>query len=331
MKDSEKSVWKAFNDMANKFLGNQKDSNMKDMYSKWTSAYDFGFPLPTHQPLIDGLPALLKRASLSYQPLPLCEKHYEVCAEIPFMSPPPHSFGFLSSPLSWNIWRATCKQSFIPSSVRGYGDLATRAFSGSSTPQRARPASQLVAHYTQLRRREKRQLHPLAGTRSLLPEPAKQRREPNSPSETTLPPSPRARYQRPLTKLRWLPHVHHLGKKKFNTISAYTRQKAKLKYRNRIRLGRASQRQPIDTHKTSYEPVKRCREPPNTTQSALYAPKSAPQVPQSLPHAPRLLHLVCNQHHTLANILHNPSIPPLQSFAILTNLRQSLAILHHNP
>ncbi|KAJ8891444.1 hypothetical protein PR048_003972 [Dryococelus australis] len=41
---------------------------------------------------------------------------------------------------------------------------------------------------------------------------------------------------------------------------AYTRQKAKSKYRNRIRLERASQKQSSDTYKTPYVPVKRCRE-----------------------------------------------------------------------
>ncbi|KAJ8895192.1 hypothetical protein PR048_000517 [Dryococelus australis] len=48
--------------------------------------------------------------------------------------------------------------------------------------------------------------------------------------------------------------------RKLYTISAYTRQKAKSKYRNRIRLERASQKQSIDTHKTPYDRVKRCRE-----------------------------------------------------------------------
>ncbi|KAJ8866746.1 hypothetical protein PR048_032607 [Dryococelus australis] len=47
---------------------------------------------------------------------------------------------------------------------------------------------------------------------------------------------------------------------KLNTLSAYTRQKAKLKYRNRIRLERASQKQSSDSHKTPYDRVKRCRE-----------------------------------------------------------------------
>ncbi|KAJ8867982.1 hypothetical protein PR048_031791 [Dryococelus australis] len=44
------------------------------------------------------------------------------------------------------------------------------------------------------------------------------------------------------------------------TILAFTRQKAKSKYRNRIRLERASQNQSSDTHKTPYDRVKRCRE-----------------------------------------------------------------------
>ncbi|KAJ8874008.1 hypothetical protein PR048_024848 [Dryococelus australis] len=43
-------------------------------------------------------------------------------------------------------------------------------------------------------------------------------------------------------------------------MSAYTRQKAKSKYRNRIRLKRASQKQTSDTHKTPYIGVKMCRE-----------------------------------------------------------------------
>ncbi|KAJ8895848.1 hypothetical protein PR048_001187 [Dryococelus australis] len=46
-----------------------------------------------------------------------------------------------------------------------------------------------------------------------------------------------------------------------DAVSAYnTCQKAKLNYRNRIRLERASQTQSSDTHKTSYDRVKRCRE-----------------------------------------------------------------------
>ncbi|KAJ8876792.1 hypothetical protein PR048_021239 [Dryococelus australis] len=47
---------------------------------------------------------------------------------------------------------------------------------------------------------------------------------------------------------------------KLNTMSAYTRQKAKSKYRNCIRLERASQKQSSDTHKTPYDRVKRCLE-----------------------------------------------------------------------
>ncbi|KAJ8872337.1 hypothetical protein PR048_025941 [Dryococelus australis] len=47
---------------------------------------------------------------------------------------------------------------------------------------------------------------------------------------------------------------------KLNAIPAYTRQKAKSKYRNRIRLERASQRRSSDTHKTPYDRVKRFRE-----------------------------------------------------------------------
>ncbi|KAJ8881877.1 hypothetical protein PR048_018363 [Dryococelus australis] len=43
-------------------------------------------------------------------------------------------------------------------------------------------------------------------------------------------------------------------------MSSYTLQKAKSKYRNRIRLKRASQKHSSDTHKTPYNRVKRCRE-----------------------------------------------------------------------
>ncbi|KAJ8885410.1 hypothetical protein PR048_011607 [Dryococelus australis] len=43
-------------------------------------------------------------------------------------------------------------------------------------------------------------------------------------------------------------------------MSAYTRQKAKSKYKNRIRLERASQEQSSYTHKTPHDRVKRCRE-----------------------------------------------------------------------
>ena len=43
-------------------------------------------------------------------------------------------------------------------------------------------------------------------------------------------------------------------------MSAYTRQKAKSKYRDRIRFERASQEQSNGTHKTPYDRVKRCCE-----------------------------------------------------------------------
>ncbi|KAJ8872281.1 hypothetical protein PR048_025883 [Dryococelus australis] len=43
-------------------------------------------------------------------------------------------------------------------------------------------------------------------------------------------------------------------------VQAYTRQKAKSKHRNRIRLERASQKESSDTHKTPYDRVKQCRE-----------------------------------------------------------------------
>ncbi|KAJ8880329.1 hypothetical protein PR048_016796 [Dryococelus australis] len=43
-------------------------------------------------------------------------------------------------------------------------------------------------------------------------------------------------------------------------MSAYTRQKGKSKYTNRMRLERASPKQSSDTHKTPYDRVKRCRE-----------------------------------------------------------------------
>ncbi|KAJ8896112.1 hypothetical protein PR048_001454 [Dryococelus australis] len=43
-------------------------------------------------------------------------------------------------------------------------------------------------------------------------------------------------------------------------MSAYTRQNARSKYRNRIRLGRASQNQSSDAHRSPHERVKRCRE-----------------------------------------------------------------------
>ncbi|KAJ8876261.1 hypothetical protein PR048_024171 [Dryococelus australis] len=48
--------------------------------------------------------------------------------------------------------------------------------------------------------------------------------------------------------------------RKLNTMSAYDRQKAKSKYRNRIRLERSSQKQSNDIHKIPYDRVKRCRE-----------------------------------------------------------------------
>ncbi|KAJ8880662.1 hypothetical protein PR048_017132 [Dryococelus australis] len=45
-----------------------------------------------------------------------------------------------------------------------------------------------------------------------------------------------------------------------NTVSAYTIQTDKLKYRNRMQLERASQNQSSDAHRTQYDRVKRCRE-----------------------------------------------------------------------
>ncbi|KAJ8895770.1 hypothetical protein PR048_001108 [Dryococelus australis] len=54
--------------------------------------------------------------------------------------------------------------------------------------------------------------------------------------------------------------IRHDSHRKPNPISAYTRQEAKQKYRNRIRLERASQKQSSDAHKTPYDRVKRCRE-----------------------------------------------------------------------
>ncbi|KAJ8888698.1 hypothetical protein PR048_008190 [Dryococelus australis] len=47
---------------------------------------------------------------------------------------------------------------------------------------------------------------------------------------------------------------------KLNTISAYTCQKAKSKYRNRIQLERASKKHSSNTHKTPYDRMKWCRE-----------------------------------------------------------------------
>ncbi|KAJ8888215.1 hypothetical protein PR048_007702 [Dryococelus australis] len=51
------------------------------------------------------------------------------------------------------------------------------------------------------------------------------------------------------------------SERKLNTIAAYTRQKAKSKYRNLIRLEQESQKQSSDAHNTPYDRVKRCREP----------------------------------------------------------------------
>ncbi|KAJ8895472.1 hypothetical protein PR048_000805, partial [Dryococelus australis] len=47
---------------------------------------------------------------------------------------------------------------------------------------------------------------------------------------------------------------------KLNTILVYTRKIAQSKYRNRIRLARASHKQYSDTYKTQYDRAKRCRE-----------------------------------------------------------------------
>ncbi|KAJ8895399.1 hypothetical protein PR048_000731 [Dryococelus australis] len=54
-------------------------------------------------------------------------------------------------------------------------------------------------------------------------------------------------------------HFQNVTVRKLNTISAYIRQNAKSKYRNCIRLERASQNQSSSTHKTPYDRVKRCR------------------------------------------------------------------------
>ncbi|KAJ8897821.1 hypothetical protein PR048_003174 [Dryococelus australis] len=59
-----------------------------------------------------------------------------------------------------------------------------------------------------------------------------------------------------INRLQWMP----VNIQEEEKISAYPRLKAKLKYRNRIRLERASQKQSSDTHKTPYDRVKRCRE-----------------------------------------------------------------------
>ncbi|KAJ8866389.1 hypothetical protein PR048_032232 [Dryococelus australis] len=57
------------------------------------------------------------------------------------------------------------------------------------------------------------------------------------------------------------PFVVHAKLRKLNTISAYIPQKAKSKYRKRIRLERASHKLiSIDTHKTQYDRVKPCWE-----------------------------------------------------------------------
>ncbi|KAJ8867396.1 hypothetical protein PR048_031197 [Dryococelus australis] len=48
--------------------------------------------------------------------------------------------------------------------------------------------------------------------------------------------------------------------RKRNTLSAYTCKKPKSKYRNCKRLGKASQKQSSDTHKTPYDRVKQCQE-----------------------------------------------------------------------
>ncbi|KAJ8866405.1 hypothetical protein PR048_032248 [Dryococelus australis] len=56
------------------------------------------------------------------------------------------------------------------------------------------------------------------------------------------------------------PCIPALHPKSLTTISAYTLQKAKPKYSNRIRLERASRKQSSDTHKTPYDRLKRYRE-----------------------------------------------------------------------
>ncbi|KAJ8873568.1 hypothetical protein PR048_024386 [Dryococelus australis] len=62
------------------------------------------------------------------------------------------------------------------------------------------------------------------------------------------------------TAVEWSAHRYLRRTRKLNTISAYTRQKSKSKYRNHIRLDRTSQKQSSGTHKSPYDRVKRCRE-----------------------------------------------------------------------
>ncbi|KAJ8876068.1 hypothetical protein PR048_023976 [Dryococelus australis] len=51
----------------------------------------------------------------------------------------------------------------------------------------------------------------------------------------------------------WGVHVRMIAHKPVSKVQAYTRQKAKSKYRTRMRLERASQKQSSDTHKTPYD------------------------------------------------------------------------------
>ncbi|KAJ8874480.1 hypothetical protein PR048_025340 [Dryococelus australis] len=73
--------------------------------------------------------------------------------------------------------------------------------------------------------------------------------------------------------------------KKLNTMSAYARQKAKSKYRNRIRLERASQKQSSDAHKTPFDRVRRFRERSHPLESLLKGGVNSPPPPRQLARA----------------------------------------------
>ncbi|KAJ8881369.1 hypothetical protein PR048_017850 [Dryococelus australis] len=69
-------------------------------------------------------------------------------------------------------------------------------------------------------------------------------------------------------------------------MSAYTRQKAKSKHRNRIRLERASQNQSIDTHRTPCYRVKQCWELWSSAGMKVRGSRRSPSKPADQRHRP---------------------------------------------
>ncbi|KAJ8871236.1 hypothetical protein PR048_027542 [Dryococelus australis] len=82
-------------------------------------------------------------------------------------------------------------------------------------------------------------------------------------------------------------------------VITYTRRKAKKKYRNRIRLEKASLKQSSDTHNTPYDVVKRCREyRKNSKASELVNVDIGPEecTAEEIALLARFLCLICGQN-----------------------------------